>query len=540
MLPTVSEVLAMPVMRRAAPRVVAGSAGLSRPVRWVHSAELADIAHLLRGGELVLTTGIALPDDGAALAGYVGELAEVDVAGLVVELGRRWTGELPAALREACEAAGLPLVALRRETRFVTVAQHVGELIVDAQLAELRATEHIHETFTALSVSGAGQSEILGVLVRMAGLPVVLESIRHQILGYDLAGDDPGELLAGWEQRSRAVGHGQRTAYHQEQGWLVTSVGARGDDWGRLVLLAPDEPSRREVVLLERAAAALALDRLATRDRESLERQTHRTLLTALSGTSEPEATVLDRCAEAGVPVRERLLVGITVTPRAVREAGPATLAAQEAVRDLADVASSAARQADVPALIGVTSDNTVGCLLSLPRDADATAVTDGFAARIHRAVAAMPRATPATVAAGSEVTDPAAVRRSIAEADHVAAAAAGVREERPCHRLRDVHVRGLLHLLGDDDRVAAFAERELGALAAYDGDNGTTLLGTLRAFVEHSGNKAAAAAALHLSRPAFYERLQRIERILGADLADPEVRTSLHLAVLASEATRR
>jgi hypothetical protein len=34
-------------------------------VRWVHVSELADIATLLRGGELVLTTGIALPSAAA-------------------------------------------------------------------------------------------------------------------------------------------------------------------------------------------------------------------------------------------------------------------------------------------------------------------------------------------------------------------------------------------------------------------------------------------------------------------------------------------
>ena len=60
-------------------------------MRWVHVAEIADIAHLLHGGELVLTTGIALPDDAAALTRYIDELADVGAAGVVVELVRRWS-----------------------------------------------------------------------------------------------------------------------------------------------------------------------------------------------------------------------------------------------------------------------------------------------------------------------------------------------------------------------------------------------------------------------------------------------------------------
>ena len=42
MLPTVAEVLALDVMRRGEPRVVAGTDRLGTLVRWVHAIELAD------------------------------------------------------------------------------------------------------------------------------------------------------------------------------------------------------------------------------------------------------------------------------------------------------------------------------------------------------------------------------------------------------------------------------------------------------------------------------------------------------------------
>ena len=57
---TLAEVLALPVVRSADPLVLAAADRLDRPVEWVHVTELADIGPLLRGGDLVLTTGIAL------------------------------------------------------------------------------------------------------------------------------------------------------------------------------------------------------------------------------------------------------------------------------------------------------------------------------------------------------------------------------------------------------------------------------------------------------------------------------------------------
>ena len=43
--------------------VLAGASELDRRIEWVHSIELADPTPWLRGGELLLTTGLHLPAD---------------------------------------------------------------------------------------------------------------------------------------------------------------------------------------------------------------------------------------------------------------------------------------------------------------------------------------------------------------------------------------------------------------------------------------------------------------------------------------------
>ena len=109
MLPTVADLLGLDVIRRGSPQVVAGSDGLGARVRWVHVLELADAAHLLQGGELVLTTGVALPAEPALLARYAADLAAAGgtgVSALAVELGRRYVGALPAALVGRRRTAG--------------------------------------------------------------------------------------------------------------------------------------------------------------------------------------------------------------------------------------------------------------------------------------------------------------------------------------------------------------------------------------------------------------------------------------------------
>jgi purine catabolism regulator len=93
-----------------------------------------------------------------------------------------------------------------------------------------------------------------------------------------------------------------------------------------------------------------------------------------------------------------------------------------------------------------------------------------------------------------------------------------------------------LLALLRNDTSVHSFAERTVGPLLAHDGRHGTALVPALRAYFAAGGKKSAAAEIAHLSRPAFYERLDRIERVLGTDLADPEAALSLQVALLAHD----
>lgn len=533
----------MPAFRRADPVVLACEGDLDRAIRWVHATELSDVGNILRAGDLVLTVGGGLPDpdDSAALDEYARTLAEVGCVGVVVELGRRWTGELPSGLVAAFEAHSVPLVALTHETQFAALTQAIGERIIDSQLAELRDAHRVHETFTELSFSSAGPAEILDAVQRLTGGPVVLESGQHRPLDYRAGAIETGEMggfLDGWQARSTRVRIAGRTGWDERNGWLVTRLGTSQQGWGRLVIASPDSPTERLIAVAERAAAALALHRLYDRDRDNLMRRTHRELMAALVSFADPEE-VTRRCELAGFPLQRRSFLGLVLRPREVERV-------QADLNEIAAAAVRAAHAVRVPALV-CEVEGEIRILLSVPGTAGAAGadtLADRMAVRVRRQHDVL-------IAAGRAVDARSGIERTLLEATHVAdavppghgpadpmGAGAGAAPAAVVHRLQDVHLRGLLALLGDDDRLRLFAERELAPLRAYDvsTDSRQNLMGALRAFLLHPTSKTDAAASLHLSRAAFYDRLAKIAQLLGADLDDPDIRVSLHVALLTDE----
>src|ERR1035441_7632121 len=136
-------------------------------------------------------------------------------------------------------------------------------------------------------------------------------------------------------------------------------------------------------------------------------------------------------------------------------------------------------------------------------------------------------------IGVGSAATSMAEVRRSLLEAQQVADAAAqapSAAPVQPFYKLADLRLRGLLHLLAGDARLATFVDRELGPLLAYDAARGTDLTGVLAAYLAAGGNKAEAATRTQLARPTLYDRLRHIERILGVSLGSAGSRASPHL----------
>jgi purine catabolism regulator len=525
---TVETALRLPELQRGEPEVVAGTSNLQHEVRWVHSGEVPNIAAFLRGGELLLTTGLSIEADPEQQRAYVRALADRHVAGLVIELGTAYA-ELPPPLVEEALAAGLPLIALRREVAFVEITEAVHREIVNRQSVLMSRGDAIHRRFTKLMLDGAGVPEVLTALARTIANPVVLQRCGGEIVYHATHFAEPAEVLAGLD----AVAADAPGAPDH----FASAVPVGGDDgWGRLIVLALDSGlDEFDYVAVERAVGLIALELLRHSQEEILAARVRGSFLNAvLEGTLSEEAARREAAAagfEADVP----LLLPACVTRIAGASQDNGGTAARDEPgwalvwrdvrnelggRDLPLVAGPAAEGGQMLVVLGLLDEG------QRETAADRLAQAVRGAARRHVGPTGEYAVAVGPVSA-SWVGLHDALRETV-EGAPAGAAGDG------WHDVSQPDVDRLLWQLRSTASLDLFVHRQLDPLIEHDRVRKPELLPTLESFLEHGARKTETARELQLERQSLYHRLDRIEAIVGADLSDGVVRLRLHLALRA------
>ncbi|MET8156199.1 PucR family transcriptional regulator [Sphaerisporangium sp. NPDC005289] len=497
---TLRELLAFDVLREARPRILAGDASLDRVVRWVHSSEIYEIGPLLTGGELLLTTGLGLAGtDAGARRHYLREIAQRGVAGVALELGRTFP-ETPRELVEEARRQELPFIALHAVVPFIRITEHANTLIVDYASRRLRLGDRATRALNETLIAGAGVAGVLATGAEVIGAPLVLVAASGALVA--------AHGVAGDREAWRAVEHAA----------CETPVTLHGGPWGRLVA-GPGSalPGEDLMIALERTAVALALAMLRTGSPPSeRDRQVSALLRDLIEGTAEADAAVRAMMAGFQLPPGH-VLVGV----------------AAEAVETAAALAvvDRAAHILHTSAIRGRVSRLVLGALAVPPSLTD----TVGAAAQALEEALRRLSATQLHVAVGHPVADLTDLGPSLRDAR----AALGLRRVTPVVTTRALALDLELTRHFDPSHAADLVRRAIRPLVDWDRTHRTDLVTTLETFLLHGCSPTRTAAALHLGRQSFYQRLHRIETLLGHPVTDPTVHTALLLATTAHRLLR-
>ncbi|MFG3205096.1 PucR family transcriptional regulator [Streptomyces sp. NPDC048192] len=485
-------------------RVLAARERLDREVLWAHSIELADPVAWISGGELLLTTGLRLPAEAGAQRSYVERLAAAGVAALGFGVGLSHDA-VPAAVVSAAQETGLPLLEVPLPTPFAAVTKAVMARLAEQQYDGVVQASRIQPRMTRAALHGGAQAVVRELAVSTGTAVLYLDHEGRTRAAHPAGAAAPApDVLAALrtvDEAAAAVSCGPGAGVAVQQ----VRVGPRVH--GRLVLVTDRELTPVDHLLLGHAASLVALEAekpLRLRDEQN---RVNSLFFRMLLDGSVAAPAALGHLSEAGFPVRD----GVRVL--ALRGGSP---------RRVLDAAGEHLGERGLP-LFGTVREECAVLLVPGGHAMTAQSVLDGLTARTRASLRAG-LSSPHDLDAG-----PAALREALS-----AVSAAQARGCPEVVRFESLAGHVLLATPGTRTVLETIARTRLAPLAAYDSANGTELLGSLRAFLEHNGQWEAASASLGVHRHTLRSRMERAQSVLGVGLDSAHVRAELLLALSA------
>lgn len=523
------DILALPMLANSNTVLLTGSNKLETPIRWAHVTETARGGELIKGGELLLTTGVVFGSDPQKQRELIDSFCEAGAAALLVEVGVQ-IEELPSAILERCRFRNLPLIATYEEVRFIEITESIHREILNRQTRQVENLQRINESFWGLMFNGAPPEQLVLHAFRELGKPIILEDLNHRVVLFSEGQNLPSELLISWERKSRiwsarnkkvgliADPISIRDPFDPEITWSCIDIQARGHHWGRLFARDVSSADAKANHILRHLAMALAIERLGNPNPHSWSDLRERAILERLLSNRFTTVTGQKRVLESsGFHTENRSLVAAEF--RIPENSGTVNLAlVREALQDISPI---------VQVLVTHRTEDATRVMCAISGDPKWHSVDElielafgGLQQKFRTFDFAVRKGLTGPIDLGSALHQLSLTRPTFQDGSGTLTFIA-----------RD-RIGGLLTDLHNDARVQAYSESILLPILRYDERNGTDLISTLRVLLKHPTSRSAASEELHLSRTALYSKISTIERLLEIDLADGDQAFEVSLAL--------
>jgi purine catabolism regulator len=514
------------ILRKA--NLVAGEAGQAREIRWVHIVDMPDIVQWVAAGQMLLTTGYALPRDPEEQRGLIRALAEHDLAcvGMAVP---RFFDHFPPACREEADRLSLPLLEIPWEVPFASITEELHTAILTEQARILEQSERIHRTLTRAALEAESLQDIATTLGELIHRAVTFEDQDRRVLGYytiaEMEDSIRRQSLSQGYSPPTLESHLQQLGYTQAiehssgplrippfpelgfSGRIVCTIRLKGEIVGKVWIIEGETPlSELDLRAAEHAATVAALQIAHQRAIASLEARAGYSFLSALlEGRFEITPQALERAQIQGFSPEGRYRLGIFV----LNEMLPLSREAVLRREHFADRLRGRLVRLNLAPLISV-SINQVPVLVP----------------ESHPWPKVLAPLIEPTIALGiSRVySGIAGVRQAYLEVTTLLPYLKfGV-----CQRFEDLLLPRVM--MGDPDARVIFLSQMFDPLRRAR--RGETLLYTVQEFAHCDFSIKATAERLHMHPKSLRYRLQRIAQIMGIDWHAQEDRFSVQFAV--------
>ena len=522
-------------------RVLAGKAGLDRPVSRINVMEVPDVLPWVRPGELLVTTGYAVREEPERLVDLVRGLQARGAAALGIKLGR-YLDELPRAVLQVADELSFPVLCLPDSASYDDLITAVLTAVLDHQADRLQQSEQAHRALVRVVLDGGGLPEVARALAEILDVVVLLTTADGRVVaqagGQTAAPFRPDEhpVLFTPDGRFRVEGESSGLGHHLAArgpgGHAVVPIVAGSLDHGRIVALSGRRRlADADVQALERAATVCALaitkELAITAVESKYQADFLRDLL--LGRDAGPERAV-PHARGLGWDFARPLVVLVAEPDHqeGLAESVQRGLELRPHVERLAAAWSGVVRARDGgAAVVGFTTE--VVAVVGLPVGGDVDRLVRDVVAGVRGDSGGGRR--PFSVGVSRVAPDVMGVAAAYDQARKALAVGRQVHGSGSVASFDRLGVHRLLSLVHDPHELRSFARETLGELVLHN-PQAVDLRHTLQVLLDANLNVAQAARELHFHYNTLRYRIAKLERLLGPFTSDPLLRLDLALAL--------
>ncbi|MED3623582.1 PucR family transcriptional regulator [Neobacillus thermocopriae] len=500
-------------------RVIAGHHGMERIVKWVHVVEVTSIRNLLKGQELILSTGVAWKDNPDLFASMVKEFIEHNAAGLCIELGT-YLSTIPDEVIHIANEHQFPIIIFQHQVPFVEITQDIHSVIINQQYQKISDLENYSQRLNKRLLTIETYEDILQFIFSALDVQIIFR-LKNQ--AYEFVPELP------LQEQASIIEQLERSKKHPNHHLAIAPIHLFGQDYGELAIYSKDIPiSEYDLLILDRTATALAQHLLRELYTEEKKRVNEFEWLHGWLAGEHTLEEIYDYLIEHGCksksnqaavlimklfPVNEKSFPDVTYLKlvfRSVFEQNGFIVFFVEKRYELTFILLNQRGKKNM-------KERIKKAIASIE---DSDFIRKQFPDKFF-------------IAAGKFTDSLNDLHKSYQTAKETLRIQQKMTNMQTYYFYEDLHLYRLISQLSKQTDLQELAAEYLQPVIQYDLKYNAKLLETLKAYLECNGSKQETANKLYIVRQTLYHRLQKLENLLGADFMEREKRIAIEFMLL-------
>ncbi|MCR8928307.1 PucR family transcriptional regulator ligand-binding domain-containing protein [Priestia megaterium] len=499
--------------------VIAGERGLTNSVKWVHVMEVTRINELLKGNELILSTGVGWGEDSQSCLSFLQQLISCKASGLCIELGT-YTSKIPQIVIDKANECDFPIILFHEEVPFVEITQDVHSLLINQHYQMISDLEQYSHRLNQLLLTVNDPALILQCLYESTGLLVGLK-VSNELITFA-----PEMDLLKQQLLLHYISRENESLHFTEQ-----PIHLLGQDYAQLYVASINEAlTELEVLTVDRTATALAQHFLKDLYVEEKKRVDETEWMTKWMNGELTLEQIKDSMHEvcSDSPIRGGVVVCCKWQRREKFDRTYFKL-----------ILRSIFEQEGFHLLVSERNREVLFILLNKRM---VSTWRERLENSLHRWMNQYEsdenskRNAISFIGIGQYCEQLDCMHKSYETAKETISIQEMLQKQTIIHFYDDLHMYRIISLLHQHQDLQEVVFEYLQPVITYDETYNAKLMETLKIYLACNGSKQETAKRLYIVRQTLYHRIEKLEKLLGEDFMEPEKRLAIEFMIMAYE----